>query len=69
MSSRLFSRALVLFLVAASASGCCQAIGTICDCANCLLSGPRLPGAAPQPEPTPTYEAKAPAARPTSMSY
>ncbi|OGQ13297.1 MAG: hypothetical protein A2138_28010 [Deltaproteobacteria bacterium RBG_16_71_12] len=67
MNPRLLSRALALFLVAASASGCCQAIGTICDCANCLLSGPRLPGAAP--EPTPTHEAKAPAARPTSMRY
>lgn len=69
MSTWLISRALALFLVAASASGCCQAIGTICDCANCLLSGPRLPGAAPPAEPVPTYEAKAPAARPTSMRY
>ncbi|MBI1945539.1 MAG: hypothetical protein HYS27_07575 [Deltaproteobacteria bacterium] len=69
MSPRTLARALALFLVAASASGCCQALNTFCSCADCLLSGPRLPGAVPQRDEPPLREAKAPAPHAASMGY
>lgn len=37
-------RALAVVFVAAVCTGCCQLLTVPCDCINCLLSGPSIPG-------------------------
>lgn len=69
MSFGNLARALTLLLVAASATGCCQAIGTACDCINCLTSGPRLPGALGQAQLAQAREIAAPTVQRASMRY
>ncbi len=40
---RSFARITALVVTAITATSCCTAFNTACDCVSCLISGPRLP--------------------------